>query len=118
MKFRNGFPGFILAFTLLLVGLLHTAANAQNYTYRVLHDFFGGLDGDSPFSQLVRDNNGVLYGTTTNYDTSSYSFGTVFRYGFFGNDVETLHRFSGPDGAFPYGGLVLDANGFLYGTTA
>jgi hypothetical protein len=41
----------------------------------------------------------------------------VFRVDLAGNET-VLHAFSGgADGAFPYGGLVMDATGDLYGTT-
>ena len=50
----------------------------------------------------------------------AYGYGSVFKltpqYG--GWTYTDLHDFTGgTDGAYPYGGLVLDANGNLYGTT-
>jgi len=81
----------------------------------VLHSF-SGSDGSIPKGGLIRDTNGVLYGTTEEGGTSG--FGTVFALSSTGA-LTTLYSFSGgtSDGANPYGGLVRDAAGNLYGTT-
>ena len=129
---------------------------------------FDGTNGQNPYSNLIVDASGNLYGTT--YGGGQNGGGVVYRlapsgggftysalytfseycdsYGgvamdtagdLFGvcsagganNDgwifeltncsqecsVVDLHDFSGSDGANPYGGPVLDANGNLYGTT-
>jgi uncharacterized repeat protein (TIGR03803 family) len=94
----------------------------------VLHSFAGegAGDGASPYAGLVMDAQGNLYGTTVNggYSACQYGLvkvgcGTVFKVGTAGDET-VLHRFrssSGADGVFPYAGLVLDAQGNLYGTT-
>ena len=46
------------------------------WTYTSLHDFTGGSDGGNPFSNLVFDANGNLYGTT--FAGGVYSYGVVF----------------------------------------
>ena len=56
--------------------------------------------------------NGLLYGTTEN-DPEGQQFGTVFRMTLEGR-VKILHRFSGTDGARPFG-LVAGPDGALYG---
>lgn len=92
-------------------------AVTSNGQERVLHSFAGfPTDGTYPFSGLVRDAQGNLYGTTANGGSTNY--GTVFKIARSG--VETvLHVFAGgTDGAYPFGGLVLDGNGNLYGTTS
>jgi uncharacterized repeat protein (TIGR03803 family) len=63
------------------------------------------------------DAKGNLYGTTTSGGASGY-YGTVFKVSATGEET-VLHNFTnGPtDGAYPEGGLVLDAEGNLYGTT-
>jgi uncharacterized repeat protein (TIGR03803 family) len=81
----------------------------------VLHSFAGGADGATPYSTLVRDAKGNLYGTTL--AGGSANLGTVFRINKKG--VETvLHTFTGgSDGANPYAGVIFGADGALYGTT-
>jgi uncharacterized repeat protein (TIGR03803 family) len=82
----------------------------------VLHTFAGGKDGAIPYAGVVRDRAGNLYGTTN--QGGGYGLGTVFKLDKNGKET-VLHRFSGlPDGALPGAGLILDAAGNLYGTTA
>jgi uncharacterized repeat protein (TIGR03803 family) len=85
-----------------------TSAGAQSLS--VLHSF-AGPDGAIPYSTLIMDKAGNLYGTT--------SGGTVFKLDASGN-VTVLHRFTGSpgDGASPFAGLIMDKAGNLYGTTA
>jgi uncharacterized repeat protein (TIGR03803 family) len=65
------------------------------------------------------DAKGNLYGTTVGGGTgcaSSGGCGTVFKLA--GKKETVLYRFKGsPDGANPSGGLILDAEGNLYGVT-
>ena len=87
----------------------------------VLHNFTGGADGANPVSTLVGDGRGNLYGTTL-YGGSSCSdivgCGTVFAVDLLGHEI-VLHAFTaGPDGEFPYAGLVRDSNDNLYGTAS
>jgi uncharacterized repeat protein (TIGR03803 family) len=81
----------------------------------VLHSF-NGPAGSIPKGGLIRDSNGILYGTTE--EGGSSGFGTVFALSSTGS-LTTLYSFAGGtgDGEYPYGGLVLDAAGNLYGTT-
>jgi uncharacterized repeat protein (TIGR03803 family) len=87
----------------------------------VLYRFKGGTDGAGPYAGLVRDPNGNLYGTTYYGGGSGCDgrgCGTVFRLDKTGKET-ILHSFSnGSDGVFPYAGLIRDASGNLYGTTA
>ncbi len=102
-------------------------------TESVLYSFTGEPDGANPAGDLVRDAAGNLYGTTVSGgiicsiiapplpgqgpSTDSYC-GTVFKLDPAG-DYTLLHSFSGPpDAAIPYGGLILDAAGDIYGTTS
>jgi uncharacterized repeat protein (TIGR03803 family) len=84
-------------------------------TFTVLYAFKGGGDGAFPRGGVVRDDAGNLYGTTE--EGGSFNFGTVFKLDTVG--VETvLHNFvGGSDGRYPEAGLLLDAQGNLYGTT-
>lgn len=87
----------------------------------VLYSFGGGGDGLYPYSGLVRDKAGNLYGTTFMGGQGSCYFdfgcGVVFKLA--PNGTETiLYSFSGgADGGNPQGGLALDSKGNLYGTT-
>ena len=83
--------------------------------YTVLHSFNSlNSDGFNPYSPLVLDANGNLYGTTNQGGTSDG--GTVFKLDPSGNET-ILHRFTGvDDGVNPYSGLVRDSAGNLYGT--
>jgi len=81
--------------------------------------FTGGVDGDEPIGNLVRDAAGNLYGTTQfgGYDPNGHGgFGVVFKLSPNGHE-KVLHTFTGPDGAYPHAGLVRDAAGNVYGTT-
>ena len=79
-----------------------------------LYKFLGGTDGCGPESDLVRDAEGNLYGTTTGSGTSA---GTVFKVDPTGMETVLYDFLGGADGADPWAGLVRDAAGNLYGTT-
>lgn len=95
----------------------------------VLYNFRGGSDGSDPFSVLVFDAHGNLYGTTRHGGNLSCSggagCGVVFKLSPQQNGTwkeSTLYTFcSQPnctDGQFPMDGpLVIDTVGNLYGTT-
>ncbi len=89
----------------------------------VLHSFAGSPDGAIPFAGLVMDAAGNLYGTTSVGGASSSvlhgvpGLGTVFKIDPAGNET-VLYSFSGPDGDYPTGSLIMDAAGNLYGTTS
>jgi uncharacterized repeat protein (TIGR03803 family) len=87
-------------------------------TKTVLHTFSGSpLDGQIPDADLILDAAGNLYGTTGS--GGAYDYGTVFKLDTTGTET-VLHSFpeSPLDGNGPFGGLVRDAAGDLYGTTA
>jgi uncharacterized repeat protein (TIGR03803 family) len=86
-------------------------------TETVLHSFTGGTtDGRSPVAGLVQDPGGSLYGTTTYGGASNY--GVVFKVDASGTET-ILYNLAGgtTDGCYPYGGLIRDKAGNLYGTT-
>jgi len=89
---------------------------APNGVETVLYNFSGGADGAQPFSALVRDKAGNLYGTTTM--GGSANAGVVFRVDPAGAEA-VLHNFvGGTDGTTPTGGLLEDKAGNFYGTTS
>jgi uncharacterized repeat protein (TIGR03803 family) len=92
------------------------------WTEKVLHRFQGnGTDGVVPYSNVIFDTAGNLYGTTT--AGGAFGYGTVYELipqagGTWAEKI--LHSFdpnTGTDGYTPYAGLILDAAGNLYGTT-
>jgi len=91
------------------------------WTGKVLHSFQNnGVDGYYPYSSLIFDAAGDLYGTA--YAGGSYGVGMVFELtpeagGSWTESVLHSFIFNGTDGAYPTAGLVFDASGDLYGTT-
>jgi uncharacterized repeat protein (TIGR03803 family) len=84
-------------------------------TETVLHSFAGGSsDGADPKAGVILDPAGNLYGAT--FRGGSAGKGTVFELDT--TNTETiLHNFTGrSDGGNPFGGLVRDQDGTLYGT--
>ncbi len=104
--------------------------NDGTWSEKVLYSFNNnGKDAYGPEAGLVFDAKGNLYGTTPfggNYGCTYYmGCGTVFELSpsAGGTWTETvIHRFrfrskGGLSGLYPYGGVILDANGNLYGAT-
>lgn len=79
-----------------------------------------GTSGYAPQAGVIFDTAGNLFGTTT-AGGGAKSCGTIFairpKTGG-GLQEGVLHRFDNKDGCVPLAGLVLDAAGNLYGTTA
>ena len=91
-------------------------------THTVLYSFTGGsTDGYDPFAGLVMDKKGNLYGASA-YGSGN-SDGVVFELspGEKGEPwtFKSLHAFDtgSGDGLAPFGTLILDTEGNLYGTT-
>jgi uncharacterized repeat protein (TIGR03803 family) len=87
-----------------------------NGSEATVHVFRGHpYDGAGPYAPVIRDGAGRLYGTTP-YG-GEYEQGTVYKISKSGDET-ILHSFEGGrDGTQPFGGLVEDAKGNLYGTT-
>jgi uncharacterized repeat protein (TIGR03803 family) len=108
-----------------------TAGVGGVWTEKILYVFgIRALDGIWPYSNLVFDSTGNLYGTTSlggshalcyMYGKTLTGCGTVFELKPNRNGVWTekiLHNFgAGTDGEIPSAGVVFDAAGNLYGTT-
>jgi uncharacterized repeat protein (TIGR03803 family) len=87
-----------------------------SFAFNLALDLSGS--GPGPQNTLVRDRAGNLYGTT--WGDGQFGLGTVFKLtpSNGGWIYSSLHDFTGgSDGANPQGGLVMDSNGTLYGTT-
>src|SRR5262249_4970561 len=105
--------GLFLAVAVLLVG------SGWASTEHVVYSFTGGADGGDAAAQLVFDNAGNAYGTTvtggidgcatvvklTPSSAGQYTQSVIFSFDCFGT------------GKNPYGGVTLDGQGNLYGTT-
>lgn len=80
---------------------------------------FDGANGSTPFAGLLRDSNGVLYGTT--WQGGAYNGGAVFALVKSGGKwaASTIWAFGGKagDGTTPTCNLVMDKSGNLFGTT-
>jgi uncharacterized repeat protein (TIGR03803 family) len=81
---------------------------------------FNAEDGAKPLAGVVFDAAGNIYGTTTGGGPPN--LGTVF--GLTGPDKKGAYKqtllwnFKGPNGQGPFGSVILDSAGNLYGTTA
>jgi uncharacterized repeat protein (TIGR03803 family) len=113
----------LLAFGVALVCAAPLAA-AHAKGFAVLYHFCSQAncsDGRWPYAGLVADSSGTLYGTTGAGGLSNCRLdgcGTVFKLASDGTET-VLHAFSASlDGSGPYGGLIEDSAGNLYGTTA
>jgi uncharacterized repeat protein (TIGR03803 family) len=87
---------------------------------KVLYSFnSNGIDGTQPYSSLVFDKAGNLYGTT--YSGGTYGVGTVFeltpRSGRSWKETILYNFNSTRDGQAPVASVVFDSAGNLYGTT-
>ncbi len=95
------------------------------WTETVLHMFEeGGMDGAFPAAGLVFDAVGNLYGTAAGgvFTSKSSNLGGVFQLSPAGGgpwNESMIYSFLGlSDGYAPYGPLVFDGSGNLYGTTS
>jgi hypothetical protein len=92
-----------------------------SYVETTLHRFQNKPDGCSPDGGLAMDSSGALYGTTDwGGRTPGLGAGTVFKLTPVGSGYRyrVVYRFKDHrDGAWPTGGVILDKNGTLYGTT-
>ena len=117
MRFRQIAPIYLV---LLAVAFLVGRSSAQTET--LIYSFKGVPDGANPQSGLIADSEGNGYGTTFAGGDSACvkgggGCGTVYKISSSGESV--IHAFTGgkTDGCFPYGPLVMDKSGNLYGTT-
>ena len=90
-----------------------------NWNFNLLYNWGGG-PGPGPYDTPTLDAAGNVYGTTSG---GTAGFGSVFKLtpGAEGWTYTDLHDFGDPhlnDGFTPLGGVVLDGNGNLYGTTS
>jgi uncharacterized repeat protein (TIGR03803 family) len=82
------------------------------WTHTVLYTFTGNA---GPNGSLTMDTAGNLFGITGQNDP--YVDGEVFELTASGGYIDLYDFQAGNDGAFPQGGVVLDASGNIYGTS-
>ncbi len=110
------FPLRVWAVLLFAAALSVASCAADNES--VVYNFTGGNDGGQPAAQLVFDSAGNMYGTTVVGGLSGC--GTVFKLSLSGNQWQETVLYSFDcfsTGKNPYGGVILDSSGNLYGTT-
>ena len=91
-----------------------------SWKFKVIHNFTGGSDGASGMAgRLILDKAGNLYGVATTGGANGSGVAFELVRGQTGQfTFKTLYAFKGqPDAGFPYGGLLFDKAGNLYGTT-
>jgi len=128
---RNRYSRVVIhRLALFTVALTLTSGATAEWKEKVLYSFQGGTDGATPAGGVVFDKQGNLYGATQQGGGSNCSpmaaCGTVYQLAPPAKQgdpwTETvLHVFQGKqsnDGEFPSGGVIADALGNIYGTTA
>jgi len=103
---------YVHTFTREYSKVFELSPNGDGWTPTILHKF-SGVDANGT---LALDQEGSLYGTT---GPNNKNNGTIFKLtGTNGRWMKkTLHTFSGGDGNYPWGGIVFDAAGNIFGTT-
>ena len=121
MNYKKCFGTASAALMIVIIVTLVLAPGAWAASkYKTLYKFKGGADGSSPYSALIFDGAGNLYGTTN--EGGAYGWGTVFELRHNSNGgwkEQVLYSFTGgADGGGPLASLIFDSAGSLYGTTA
>ncbi len=91
----------------------------SSWTYKFVCSLRGYSNMSGPQSALTMDSQGNLYGTT--FSGGGFGAGEVFKATRTGNSwaCSDLYDFQiGSDGYYPVGGVALDSQGNLYGTTS
>jgi len=104
------------------------ARSGSGWAETVVWSFGGTGDGTSPYSSLIQDSQGNLYGTTYANGTNGVNTaqGTVYELspsttapsGWTESVLWSFQSASTSDGSNPVGNVLLGSNGQLYGTTA
>jgi uncharacterized repeat protein (TIGR03803 family) len=95
--------------------------SAGGWSGSVLYSFQGSANsGGNPYDGLILDRSGNLYGSTRTNGTLGSGQGLLFELSNSGSGwVENaIYELAGANGSNPFGGLIFDASGNLYGTTS
>ena len=118
---RRHFVAMGLTAMLFIVAL---RPSAEGQTFTTLYAFTGDADGAYPWAGMIRDQAGNLYGTTLYGGNlaavckNGVGCGTVFKVAPNGKET-VLYAFTGGlDGGVPYGPVIGDRIGNLYGATS
>jgi uncharacterized repeat protein (TIGR03803 family) len=109
---------WVLSAAVVLTFATTTGASAQKarqttYAETILHSFTGGAkDGAAAYSPVIVDSAANLYGTT--YNGGKAASGTIYTITAAG--IENVLSSLGGSSIWPVGGLLMDADGNLYGT--
>jgi uncharacterized repeat protein (TIGR03803 family) len=126
MDASGNFYGVTNAGANRLGNIYELSPSSSGWTYTDLFDFSSST-GNFPASGVILDAAGNLYGTTGlggdttgTWGCGTNGCGVVYRLAktSSGWTFNTLYVFHGPGGDQPLGGLIFDAAGNLYGTTA
>src|SRR5207237_22155 len=121
--------------------------SGNGWVHTVLYSFTGGPDGGELYKGVTLDAQGNLYGTAVTGGSGSCEGGCGVAYKLTNGQTSVIHAFTGgndgkgtvfelkptqsgewifrtiysfrgqPDAGFPYGGLLFDTSGHLFGTT-
>lgn len=72
-------------------------------------------EGSLPMAGLTADTNAVLFGASGT--SGAFGYGNIFRFNSGDTQPTIVHSFNSDNGAYPWGTLLLNTNGWLYGTT-
>lgn len=92
---------------------------APDGTKTVLYSFKAGSDGESPFSGVIEDRRGNLYGTTLSAGGGGCQdgCGTVYKIAPDGTETVLQTFLRARKGFEPRASLLLSKGGYLFGTT-
>jgi uncharacterized repeat protein (TIGR03803 family) len=94
------------------------APKGGGWTFTALRLFKLGHDGIGPVAPLTLRGN-MLYGAASAGGNPHCGCGLIFRIGTNGKGYKVLHKFGARgQGWTPIGGLLIDGNGTIYGTTS
>ena len=98
--------------------IFELSPSGDGWIFQTLCSFVGIAGGYGPESALTMDAAGNIYGTT--YADGAFGGGSVFKATRYGNNwtCTDLYDFQGDTGAYPIGGVAVDANGNIYGTAS
>jgi uncharacterized repeat protein (TIGR03803 family) len=100
-------------------GVLYQLDGDGNEKVLSTFDFFTANGYGQPTAGVTRDSAGNFYGTTfIGQADEFYGYGVVYKVDAAGH-ATVLHNFTnGADGGNPYGGVIVDSKGNLYGTAS